>query len=281
MNARHPELSHPPQPLVPRISIGGRIPVTSLPPLNYSYGETSSCIQKPTTYRIPSISVENRYEPADRLPSIRSLLSPASFLPSPIVLPLPFTSSTSYPPHQSSGIEQPSPRHRCNSIPCEYNCPPIPSYYNAAPYPSQMQSYPYYRRQSPLSPTSLTPAPFPISSSYVSVASLTPSGSSASASIDGDVRRSSIVTHYMEDKIIGHRKIQRSRKKRANLPKKTTSILLGWLNDNLDHPYPSATEKSELIRLTGLTNQQLSNWFINARGRKIQVLRALKEEKNR
>ncbi len=281
MNAPHPELSHPPQPLLPRISIGGRIPVTSFPPLNYSYSETSTYIQKHTTYRIPSISVENRYEPAGRLPSIRSLLSQSSSLPSPIVLPPPFTSSTSYPPHQSPGIEQPSPRHRCNSIPCEYNCPPTPSYYSAAPYPSQMQSYPYYRRQSLLSPTSLTPASFPISSSYTSIASLTPSGSSASASIDGDIRRSSIVTHYMEDKIIDHRRIQRSRKKRANLPKKTTSILLGWLNDNLDHPYPSATEKSELIRLTGLTNQQLSNWFINARRRKIQVLRALKEEKNR
>ncbi|GME84611.1 unnamed protein product [Ambrosiozyma monospora] len=67
-----------------------------------------------------------------------------------------------------------------------------------------------------------------------------------------------------------------SKKKRTNLPKKTTVILLNWLNDNLDHPYPNSKEKLELIRRTGLTNQQLSNWFINARRRKIQLLRNIK-----
>lgn len=70
-----------------------------------------------------------------------------------------------------------------------------------------------------------------------------------------------------------------SRKRRANLPKKTTAVLLGWLNDNLDHPYPDSKEKSELIRATGLSSQQLSNWFINARRRKIQMLRDIKKSK--
>jgi len=125
----------------------------------------------------------------------------------------------------------------------------------------------------------IAPASFSVPSPYSSVVQLTSSGSSASASIDGDIRRPSLVSQYTEDKAFGRRGSHRSRKKRANLPKKTTSILLGWLNDNLDHPYPSATEKTELIRLTGLTNQQLSNWFINARRRKIQVLRALKDNK--
>lgn len=63
------------------------------------------------------------------------------------------------------------------------------------------------------------------------------------------------------------------KKKRCNLPKKTTKILIDWLNDNLNNPYPNSKEKFELIMKTGLTNQQLSNWFINARRRKINNLR--------
>lgn len=59
------------------------------------------------------------------------------------------------------------------------------------------------------------------------------------------------------------------RKKRSNLPKKSTTILMTWLNDNITHPYPNSKEKMDLIRKTGLTPQQLSNWFINARRRKI------------
>ncbi|CDK28812.1 unnamed protein product [Kuraishia capsulata CBS 1993] len=67
-----------------------------------------------------------------------------------------------------------------------------------------------------------------------------------------------------------------SKKKRSNLPKKTTMILLTWLNENLNHPYPSSKQKNELIFQTGLSSQQLSNWFINARRRKISLLREIR-----
>lgn len=60
---------------------------------------------------------------------------------------------------------------------------------------------------------------------------------------------------------------------RNNLPKETTYILLKWLNDHLNHPYPNSFEKTQLMLTTGLNQQQLSNWFINARRRKIKVLR--------
>lgn len=60
---------------------------------------------------------------------------------------------------------------------------------------------------------------------------------------------------------------------RNNLPKETTYILLKWLNDHLNHPYPNSFEKTQLMMLTGLNQQQLSNWFINARRRKIKQLR--------
>lgn len=63
------------------------------------------------------------------------------------------------------------------------------------------------------------------------------------------------------------------KKKRSNLPKQSTNILFQWLLANLDHPYPNSREKADLIRKTGLTSQQLSNWFINARRRKINSLK--------
>ncbi|RLV92775.1 Homeobox protein TOS8 [Spathaspora sp. JA1] len=66
------------------------------------------------------------------------------------------------------------------------------------------------------------------------------------------------------------------RKTRNNLPKEITFILLKWLNDHLNHPYPNSFEKNQLMMATGLNQQQLSNWFINARRRKIK---SLKEQK--
>ncbi|ONH65592.1 Homeobox protein TOS8 [Cyberlindnera fabianii] len=68
-----------------------------------------------------------------------------------------------------------------------------------------------------------------------------------------------------------------SRKKRQNLPRQTTMILLSWLSEHLDRPYPNSREKYELLIKTRLTIQQLDNWFINARRRKINELRKLKE----
>ncbi|EGV64068.1 hypothetical protein CANTEDRAFT_114099 [Yamadazyma tenuis ATCC 10573] len=63
------------------------------------------------------------------------------------------------------------------------------------------------------------------------------------------------------------------RKTRNNLPKETTYVLLKWLNEHLNHPYPNSFEKNHLMMTTGLNQQQLSNWFINARRRKIKVLK--------
>lgn len=70
-----------------------------------------------------------------------------------------------------------------------------------------------------------------------------------------------------------HHGISKQRKTRNNLPKETTYILLKWLNEHLNHPYPNSFEKNQLMISTGLNQQQLSNWFINARRRKIKVLK--------
>ncbi|GMM36427.1 hypothetical protein DASC09_037520 [Saccharomycopsis crataegensis] len=79
---------------------------------------------------------------------------------------------------------------------------------------------------------------------------------------------SSYSANYMSD--------SSKRKRRQNLPKTTTDVLLNWLKQNLDRPYPNSQEKNELVAQTGLTFQQLDNWFINARRRKVKNLKELR-----
>ncbi|CCE81481.1 Piso0_002138 [Millerozyma farinosa CBS 7064] len=68
------------------------------------------------------------------------------------------------------------------------------------------------------------------------------------------------------------------RKTRNNLPKETTYILIKWLNEHISHPYPNSFEKNQLMMSTGLNQQQLSNWFINARRRKIKILKERQQQ---
>lgn len=63
-----------------------------------------------------------------------------------------------------------------------------------------------------------------------------------------------------------------AKKRRGNLPRQVTEILRKWLSDHIEHPYPTDEEKQQLIKQTGLTLNQLSNWFINARRRRLPAL---------
>lgn len=49
-----------------------------------------------------------------------------------------------------------------------------------------------------------------------------------------------------------------------------TNVLTSWLNDHIEHPYPSHTEKQFLLQKTGLNPSQLDNWFINHRIRHLK-----------
>lgn len=60
-----------------------------------------------------------------------------------------------------------------------------------------------------------------------------------------------------------------SNKKRTNLPRETIEILNEWILNNMDNPYPNHTQKRILLEQTGLSNVQLSNWFINKRRRRL------------
>eukprot|EP00250_Pteridium_aquilinum_P021344 c25095_g1_i1 orf=313-2358(+) len=51
------------------------------------------------------------------------------------------------------------------------------------------------------------------------------------------------------------------------LPERSVAVLRAWLFENFLHPYPKDSEKLMLARLSGLTRNQVINWFINARVR--------------
>lgn len=71
----------------------------------------------------------------------------------------------------------------------------------------------------------------------------------------------------MDDDDIGSISSQIKKKRRGNLPKSITVILRQWLIEHCHNPYPTESEKKELKQKTGLTLNQISNWFINARRR--------------
>lgn len=55
------------------------------------------------------------------------------------------------------------------------------------------------------------------------------------------------------------------KKTKPLLKKSVTNILKKWFLDNIEHPYPSKDTKEELRKLTGLSKNQLQNWFTNTR----------------
>ena len=58
----------------------------------------------------------------------------------------------------------------------------------------------------------------------------------------------------------------------ARFPRPVIKILKDWLVEHIDHPYPTEEEKGILSVQTGLSLNQISNWFINARRRILQPM---------
>ncbi|CAL1548463.1 unnamed protein product, partial [Lymnaea stagnalis] len=59
---------------------------------------------------------------------------------------------------------------------------------------------------------------------------------------------------------------EKTRHKRQTLQDMTRPLKL-WLVKHRDNPYPSKSEKMELVKVSHMTLTQVSNWFANARRR--------------
>mmetsp|Transcript_14832 Transcript_14832/g.20792 ORF Transcript_14832/g.20792 Transcript_14832/m.20792 type:complete len:210 (+) Transcript_14832:326-955(+) len=57
--------------------------------------------------------------------------------------------------------------------------------------------------------------------------------------------------------------------KRLNFKREQVYHLSKWFEEHVDDPYPSPSTKFELARQSGLSFKQVSNWFINARSRRL------------
>ncbi|KAE8136420.1 hypothetical protein BDV38DRAFT_293837 [Aspergillus pseudotamarii] len=62
---------------------------------------------------------------------------------------------------------------------------------------------------------------------------------------------------------------RRGRRKHRRFSTTAVSILQSWLDQHQDYPYPTEQEKEQLGHGTGLDITQISNWFTNARRRRI------------
>ena len=70
---------------------------------------------------------------------------------------------------------------------------------------------------------------------------------------------------------------QQSTKKprlKERIAKDKVLILRQWLFEHAENPYPTVEEKQRLATATGLTRQQINQWFVNARRR---ILKRMKQ----
>ncbi len=66
------------------------------------------------------------------------------------------------------------------------------------------------------------------------------------------------------------RSSDRSRLPSRQLPEEAVALLRAWIDAHSDHPFPNDDEKDMLVLQTGLTFEQLQDWFINARRRYVK-----------
>lgn len=149
----------------------------------------------------------------------------------------------------------------------------LPSLHSGAGSPSYMYGSNYSGYSGPALAGNTFPGALPLHNA-------TPSLTSGRLLVGSETRRSSGSLQAQSPEMglaspgAGRSDLLQTRSRtRNNLPKETTYILLKWLNDHLNHPYPNSFEKTQLMMTTGLNQQQLSNWFINARRRKIKAMR--------
>ncbi|KAI5781197.1 homeobox KN domain-containing protein [Geopyxis carbonaria] len=153
--------------------------------------------------------------------------------------------------------------------------------YDARNPPAQPQDYNRYSSGSAVSPTSYRssspanqysqPQYYSHSGSYSQPPRNQPGYSRQTAVADG---RSPFSTpsHPVELSMDHFEQGRPGKRRRGNLPKHVTDLLRTWLHEHINHPYPTEDEKQMLMAQTGLTIHQISNWFINARRRRVPAM---------
>ncbi|KAL9647673.1 hypothetical protein ABK040_015162 [Willaertia magna] len=57
------------------------------------------------------------------------------------------------------------------------------------------------------------------------------------------------------------------KRKRSKFTKEDKEVLINWLKEHEDYPYPNENEKQMLLERVGMTKEQLETWFVNNRKR--------------
>ncbi|KAE8703796.1 BEL1-like homeodomain protein 4 [Hibiscus syriacus] len=86
----------------------------------------------------------------------------------------------------------------------------------------------------------------------------------------GETPRLKVLEHSLRQQRMSHQMGMMEHeawRPQRGLPERSVNILRAWLFEHFLHPYPSDADKLLLSRQTGLSKNQVSNWFINARVR--------------
>ncbi|ERM94865.1 BEL1-like homeodomain protein 4 [Amborella trichopoda] len=77
------------------------------------------------------------------------------------------------------------------------------------------------------------------------------------------------IRHQQQQRLMGleHARHQHVWRPQRGLPERSVAVLRAWLFEHFLHPYPTDNDKHVLASQTGLSRNQVSNWFINARVR--------------
>lgn len=180
---------------------------------------------------------------------------------------------------RSSSLVDPLPVSRPEYPPSHTRLPPLMLDPHIGQHHTAWPNYAYdapARRATENPPQGLTPYEPPIPSYAAHAAGFQPRLHSYSgpptAHIAGQHPQSSVRDTYMGGYEVSIGPATKQRKRRGNLPKKTTDLLRTWFKLHLQHPYPTEDEKQELMRQTDLQMNQISNWFINARRRQLPAM---------
>ena len=69
------------------------------------------------------------------------------------------------------------------------------------------------------------------------------------------------------DKGEGPKRKSNGRTGKKNLSSECVAVLKEWYDKHTDWPYPATSDKVELAKKTGMQEETVNNWFINARKR--------------